>query len=45
MVVPKAPRMPLSHLINDPFQALQERESVKSEATMADVLLPKAAGA
>lgn len=30
-------------LINDPFQALQEWESVTVETTMADVLLPKAA--
>ena len=36
--------MPLYRLINDPFRALQERASVKLEATMADVLLPKATG-
>lgn len=45
VIVPEARRMPLYRLINDPFRALQERESVKSEATMADLLRPKAAGA
>lgn len=44
-IVPEARRMPLYRLINDPFRALQERESVKSEATIADVLRPKAAAA
>lgn len=44
-IVPEARRMPLYRLINDPFRALQERESVQSEATMADLLRPKAAGA
>lgn len=45
VIVPEARRMPLYRLINDPFRALQERESVQSEATMADLLRPKAAGA
>lgn len=45
VIVPEARRMPLYRLINDPFRAFQERESVKPEATMADLLLPKAAGA
>jgi hypothetical protein len=42
MIIPEARRMPLYRLINDPFRVLQERESVKPEATMADLLLPKA---
>jgi hypothetical protein len=33
--------MPLYRLINDPFRALQERQSVKATATMADLLLPQ----
>ena len=45
VIVPEARRMPLYRLINDPFRALQERASVKSEATMADVLRPQAAAA
>jgi hypothetical protein len=45
VIVPEARRMPLYRLINDPFRALQERASVISEATMADVLRPQAAGA
>jgi transposase-like protein len=44
VIIPEARRMPLYRLINDPFRALQERASVKPEATMADLLLPKAAG-
>ena len=44
-ILPEARRMPLYRLINDPFGALQERHSVKPEATMADVLPPKAATA
>jgi transposase-like protein len=44
VIIPEARRMPLYRLINDPFQALQERESVKLEATMADLLRPKATG-
>ena len=42
VILPEARRMPLYRLINDPFRALQERASVKPEATMADLLLPKA---
>jgi transposase-like protein len=45
VIVPEARRMPLYRLINDPFRALQEREAVKSEATMADLLRPKTAAA
>jgi hypothetical protein len=45
VILPEARRMPLYRLINDPFRALQERESVKPEATMADLLLPEAAAA
>jgi DDE domain len=45
VVMPEVRSMPLYRLINDPFRALQARESVKSEATMADLLRPKAAGA
>jgi transposase-like protein len=44
-ILPEARRMPLYRLINNPFRALQERESVISEATMADLLRPQAAGA
>lgn len=43
VIVPEARRMPLYRLINDPFRALQERHHVKSEATMADLLLPQEA--
>jgi transposase-like protein len=43
VIVPEARRMPLYRLINDPFRALQERESVKPEATMADLLRPQKA--
>jgi transposase-like protein len=45
VIVPEARRMPLYRVINDPFRALQERASVKSEATIADLLRPKAARA
>ena len=45
VIVPEARRMPLYRLINDPFRALQEWESVKSEATMADLLRPQEATA
>jgi hypothetical protein len=45
VILPEARCMPLDRLINDPFRALQERESVTSEATMADLLLPEAAAA
>jgi transposase-like protein len=44
-ILPEARRMPLYRLINDPFRALQGRESVKPAATMADLLLPEAAAA
>ena len=44
-ILPEARRMPLYRLINDPFRALQERNSVKPEAHMADLLLPQAAPA
>jgi transposase-like protein len=43
VIMPEARRMPLYRLINDPFRALQEREDVKPEATMADLLLPREA--
>ena len=43
VIVPEARRMPLYRLINDPFRALQERNDVKSEATMADLLRPQEA--
>jgi transposase-like protein len=42
-IVPEARRMPLYRLINDPFRALQERNYVKPEATMADLWLPREA--
>jgi hypothetical protein len=45
VIMPEARRMPLYRLINDPFRALQEREAVKSEVTMADLLRPKTAAA
>jgi hypothetical protein len=43
VILPEARRMPLYRLIDDPFRALQERESVKATATMADLLLPQEA--
>jgi len=43
--MPEAHRMPLYRLINNPFRALQERASVQSEATMADLLRPEEATA
>ena len=42
-ILPEARRMPLYQLINDPFRALQERNSVKPEAHMADLLLAREA--
>ncbi len=45
VILPGARGMPLYRLINDPFRALQEREAVQSEATMADLLVPEAAAA
>src|SRR5712691_7733020 len=45
VIMPEARRMPVYRLINDPFRALQERESVKATATMADLLRPQAAPA
>jgi hypothetical protein len=45
VIVPEARRMPLYRLINDPFRAFQERASVKSEATLADLLRPQEAAA
>ena len=45
VILPEARRMPLYRLINDPFRALQERNDVKSEAPIADLLLPQTAGA
>jgi hypothetical protein len=45
VIVPEARRMPLDHFINDPFNALQERESAKAMATMADLLRPQEAAA
>jgi hypothetical protein len=44
-ILPEARRMPLYRLINDPFRALQGRESVKPAATMAALLVPEAAAA
>jgi hypothetical protein len=44
-ILPEARRRPRYRLINDPFRALQERAAVKPEAHMAELLLPKAAGA
>jgi hypothetical protein len=44
-IVPEARRRPLYRFINDPFQALQERQAVRATATMADVLLPQEAAA
>jgi len=45
VIMPEARRMPLYRLINDPFGALQERNSVKPEAHMADLLRPQAVAA
>jgi transposase-like protein len=45
VILPEARCMPLYRLINDPFKALQERESVKPEISRADLLLPEAAAA
>jgi len=45
VIMPAARSMPLYRLINDPFRALQEREDVKREAEMADLLRPQAAAA
>jgi hypothetical protein len=45
VIIPEAHHMPLYRLINDPFRALQERASVKLEATMADLLRPQEATA
>ncbi len=45
VIMPEARRMPLYRLINDPFRALQERDSVKPEAHMADLLRPQAVAA
>ena len=45
VIMPEARRMPLYRLINDPFRALQERNSVKREAHMADLLRPQAVAA
>jgi transposase-like protein len=42
-ILPEARRMPLYRLINDPFRALQERNYVKPEAHMADLLLAQEA--
>jgi hypothetical protein len=43
--MPEARSMPLYRLINDPFRALQERENVKREVGMADLLRPQEAAA
>jgi transposase-like protein len=45
VIVPEARRMPLYRLINDPFNALQERGHVKDTPKVADLLLGKAAAA
>ena len=45
VIMPEARRMPLYRLINDPFRALQERNDVKPEAPMADLLLTQEAAA
>jgi len=45
VIVPAARRMPLDRLINHPFRALQERDAVTSEATMAELLRPQTAAA
>jgi transposase-like protein len=44
-MMPEARRMPLYRLINAPFRALQEQHHVKAIATMADLLVGKAAAA
>jgi|RhiMetdeSRZDD1v2_1073273.scaffolds.fasta_scaffold286865_2 transposase-like protein len=43
VIMPEARSMPLYRLINDPFQALQERADVKPEVPMADLLRPQEA--
>ena len=43
VIMPEARRMPLYRLINDPFRALQERNYVKPEAPMANLLLAQEA--
>lgn len=45
VIVPEARRMPLYRLINDPFNALQERGHVKETPKVAALLLGKAAAA
>jgi hypothetical protein len=45
VIMPEARSMPLYRLINDPFQALQERADVKPEVPMADLLRPQEAAA
>jgi transposase-like protein len=45
VMMPEARRMPLYRLINAPFRALQEQHHVKAIATMADLLVGKAAAA
>jgi transposase-like protein len=45
VIMPEARRMPLYRLINDPFRTLQERNSVKPEAPIADLLRPQAIAA
>ena len=45
VIMPEARSMPLYRLINDPFRALQERENVKRETEMADLLRPQGAAA
>jgi len=45
VIMPEARSMPLYRLINDPFRALQERENVKREVGMADLLRPQEAAA
>ena len=45
VLLPAARSLPLYRLINDPFRALQERENVKREVGMADVLRPQEAAA
>ena len=45
VIMPEARSMPLYRLINDPFRALQERENVKREVGIADLLRPQEAAA
>jgi hypothetical protein len=45
VIVPEARRMPLYHLIHDPFGAFQERGHVKAPPTMPDVLQAQEAAA